>query len=484
MDDAVAIGAQRRQIGKAGGGGRGIVGQRNTVVRLYIACTQIAINLCKVQSAGFAAGALQPLFECLHQFCIAFAHQMREQGDAEREIAGLDDAGLRRCSADRLITGGIDPIATSAQIVNTLQTIVSRRTDIARAPAVVTVGAIKGGIRYNIVPESVEMIGTVRTFETATRDAIWADIKRMSEDVAHANGAEAEVELWQHTDVLVNDPALTARMRPSLEAVVGRDKVVDMPFQTVAEDFAALLIYRLGRLYATAGKVARRRTLRSRCDGGRRRIRTAHHADPVIVGDDHVTGLDRRTGAPQWSIGLGLEPYQIWTSSTAVVVDSGAGGSAVVTAFTYDPVGQVTRVTLPDGSYLDYGWDAAHRLTRCIGLHLGVGHAATRRMIEDVDAIGAGRFPDETFDLRVIDPAHLLIVEEVLHGAAVLYQGEPVGIERYMAGDGSRVADLHRVRFMLGIGARHAGRRLERVVARSLRHRNEIVHVGGDMGQV
>lgn len=136
--------------------------------------------------------------------------------------------------------GGIDPIATSAQIVNTLQTIVSRRTDIARAPAVVTVGAIKGGIRYNIVPESVEMIGTVRTFETATRDAIWADIKRMSEDVAHANGAEAEVELWQHTDVLVNDPALTARMRPSLEAVVGRDKVVDMPFQTVAEDFAAL----------------------------------------------------------------------------------------------------------------------------------------------------------------------------------------------------------------------------------------------------
>jgi amidohydrolase len=136
--------------------------------------------------------------------------------------------------------GGIDPIATSAQIVNTLQTIVSRRTDIARAPAVVSVGAIKGGIRYNIVPDSVEMIGTVRTFETATRDAIWADIRRMSEDIAHANGATAEVELTQHTDVLVNDPALTARMRPSLEAVVGREHVVDMPFQTVAEDFAAL----------------------------------------------------------------------------------------------------------------------------------------------------------------------------------------------------------------------------------------------------
>jgi amidohydrolase len=136
--------------------------------------------------------------------------------------------------------GGVDPIATSAQIVNTLQTIVSRRIDIARAPAVVSVGAIKGGIRYNIVPDSVEMIGTVRTFETATRDAIWADIRRMSTDIAHANGATAEVELWQHTDVLVNDPALSARMRPSLEAVVGRANVVDIPFQTVAEDFAAL----------------------------------------------------------------------------------------------------------------------------------------------------------------------------------------------------------------------------------------------------
>lgn len=135
---------------------------------------------------------------------------------------------------------GIDPIATSAQFVNTLQTIVSRRTDISRTPAVVTVGAIKGGIRYNIVPESVEMIGTVRTFETATRDAIWADIERMAKDVAHANGATATAEFTQHTDVLVNDPALTARMRPSLEAVVGRDHVVDMPFQTVAEDFAAL----------------------------------------------------------------------------------------------------------------------------------------------------------------------------------------------------------------------------------------------------
>jgi len=136
--------------------------------------------------------------------------------------------------------GGIDPVTTSAQIVNAMQTIVSRRTDISRSPAVVTIGAIKGGIRYNIVPEEVEMIGTVRTFETATRDAVWADIKRMSEDIAHANGATATTSFVQHTTVLVNNPKLTTRMRPSLAAIVGEDNIVELPFQTVAEDFAAL----------------------------------------------------------------------------------------------------------------------------------------------------------------------------------------------------------------------------------------------------
>jgi len=105
-------------------------------------------------------------------------------------------------------------------------------------PAVVTVGAVHGGNRYNIIPESVEMIGTVRTFDVPVRDAIWADVKRIAEHTATAAGATAETEFWQRTLVTANDPALVRRMRPSLEAVVGKENVVDMELTTIAEDFA------------------------------------------------------------------------------------------------------------------------------------------------------------------------------------------------------------------------------------------------------
>ena len=133
---------------------------------------------------------------------------------------------------------GVDPIVTAAQIVNALQTIVSRRVELTSTPAVVTVGAFRGGNRYNIIPESVEMIGTVRSFEIPVRDAIWADVKRIAEHTATAAGATAEVEFWRKTSVTANDPALTKRMRPSLEAAVGAEDIVDMNLTTVAEDFA------------------------------------------------------------------------------------------------------------------------------------------------------------------------------------------------------------------------------------------------------
>jgi amidohydrolase len=133
---------------------------------------------------------------------------------------------------------GVDPIVTAAQIVLNLQTIVSRRTEVTHSPAVVSVGAIKSGIRYNIIPDSAELIGTVRTFHTETRDRIYADIRRIAEHTALANGASAEVETWEHTGVNVSDPALTARLMPALEAVVGRENVIEIPLQTVAEDFS------------------------------------------------------------------------------------------------------------------------------------------------------------------------------------------------------------------------------------------------------
>ncbi len=134
---------------------------------------------------------------------------------------------------------GVDPIVTAAQIVGAMQTIVSRQVDITRYPAVVSVGAIKGGIRNNIIPDSVEMVGTFRTFDPAVRTQIIDSIRRTAEGVAAAQGATVEFELGDDPNpVVVNDPALTARAVASLQRVAGRDKVTVMPFVTGSEDYA------------------------------------------------------------------------------------------------------------------------------------------------------------------------------------------------------------------------------------------------------
>ncbi|GAA5067101.1 M20 family metallopeptidase [Lysobacter panacisoli] len=136
--------------------------------------------------------------------------------------------------------GGIDPIVAAADVVGTAQTIVSRRTDIAKLPAVVSFGAIKGGIRYNIIPDEVELVGTIRTFDEGMRQRIFADLKNVAEHVSAANGATAVASVPDNdgNPVTVNDPALTARMIPSLQAVVGKDNVIEPPLQMGAEDFS------------------------------------------------------------------------------------------------------------------------------------------------------------------------------------------------------------------------------------------------------
>ena len=136
--------------------------------------------------------------------------------------------------------GGIDPVVASAGIINTLQTVVSRRTDIARLPAVVTVAVIRGGIRYNIIPDAVDMQGTLRTFDDGMRKAIIADMRNVVEHSAAAQGATARLELDEAAGnpVTYNDPALTARMMPSLRAVVGEANLTESPLQMGAEDFS------------------------------------------------------------------------------------------------------------------------------------------------------------------------------------------------------------------------------------------------------
>jgi amidohydrolase len=134
---------------------------------------------------------------------------------------------------------GIDPIVIAAQIVGAMQTVVSRQIDLTAHPAIVSVGAIKGGIRDNIIPATVEMIGTIRTFDLAQRDVILADLKRLVENTAVAGGATATFEVGHDGyPVLVNDPALTQRMLPTLKAVAGNAHVVMLPLITASEDFA------------------------------------------------------------------------------------------------------------------------------------------------------------------------------------------------------------------------------------------------------
>ncbi len=135
---------------------------------------------------------------------------------------------------------GVDPIVATADLVGTAQTIVSRRSNISKQPAVVSFGAIKGGIRYNIIPDEVEMVGTIRTFDEVMRQQIFADLRNVAEHTAAAHGAKAQTEIYEAegNPATVNDPALTARMLPSLQAVVGEANVYEPPLQMGAEDFS------------------------------------------------------------------------------------------------------------------------------------------------------------------------------------------------------------------------------------------------------
>jgi amidohydrolase len=132
---------------------------------------------------------------------------------------------------------GVDPIVVGAQIVNALQTIVSRNVNITELPAVVTVGQFQAGVRNNIIPNDARLVGTIRTFNDEVQSDIHARVKRIAENIASAAGATAEVKINRGYPVTSNDPALTARMLPTLERVApGRVKQSELI--TGAEDMS------------------------------------------------------------------------------------------------------------------------------------------------------------------------------------------------------------------------------------------------------
>jgi amidohydrolase len=133
---------------------------------------------------------------------------------------------------------GVDPIVVASQIVLGLQTIVSRQVELTRTPAIVTIGSINGGLRFNIIPDSVVLVGTIRVFDTRQQTMIHERVKRTAEQIAQSGGATATVTIDRGNPVTYNDPALYEKMRPTLARIApaGRDSLGDPT--TTAEDFS------------------------------------------------------------------------------------------------------------------------------------------------------------------------------------------------------------------------------------------------------
>src|SRR5436305_9782054 len=162
-------------------------------------------------------------------------------------------AGPAMASADELrikVTGrqghagypwrAVDPVTTAAQIVLGAQTIVSRRTDLMKAPTVLSITTINGGSRFNIVPETVEMTGTIRTYDAEVRKGVHRDLKQVAENIAASADAKAEVEIIELYDPLVNNARMAARMAPVLERAADGNIQTTNP-SGAAEDFSFFL---------------------------------------------------------------------------------------------------------------------------------------------------------------------------------------------------------------------------------------------------
>nr|WP_228517596.1 amidohydrolase [Aliidiomarina indica] len=134
--------------------------------------------------------------------------------------------------------GGVDPIVAASQIINNVQTIVSRQVNITKAPAVVSFGIVEGGVRNNIIPDEVYLEGTIRNFDMGIRDQIFEKLTTTAQMTAAASGASADVTIHEGYPVTVNDPELVARMMPTTQRVVGNEHIYEADLVTGAEDFS------------------------------------------------------------------------------------------------------------------------------------------------------------------------------------------------------------------------------------------------------
>lgn len=132
----------------------------------------------------------------------------------------------------------VDPIVASAQIINGIQTIISRESKLTKEGAVISVGSIHSGIRFNIIPESLEMIGTIRTLDRDMKELIRKRLQEMVPTIAKAYRAEATIDIQDGTDITFNHKELTKKMIPTLDRVAGSGNVYEIDAITGAEDFS------------------------------------------------------------------------------------------------------------------------------------------------------------------------------------------------------------------------------------------------------
>lgn len=148
---------------------------------------------------------------------------------------------------------GIDPIVITAQIINSIQTIISRESELTKEPAVISFGKIEGGNRFNIIPNEVNLVGTIRSLDYEMRDFIKKRIHELAEGIAKSYGGKAIVEIIDGADITFNDPLIMDKMLPTLKKSAGFENVILSNAKTIAEDFAYYLNEIPGFLFELGG---------------------------------------------------------------------------------------------------------------------------------------------------------------------------------------------------------------------------------------
>ena len=170
---------------------------------------------------------------------------------------------------------GVDPIVISAQIINSVQTIISRESELTKEPAVVSFGKIEGGNRFNIIPKEVNLVGTIRSLDYGMRDYIKKRITELAKGIANSYGGTAIVEIDDGADITYNDPYMMDKMLPSMKKSAGFENVILSNAKTIAEDYAYYLNEIPGFLFELGGY-----------NTNEKRKAPAHHTPDFFIDDN------------------------------------------------------------------------------------------------------------------------------------------------------------------------------------------------------